>query len=96
MTPPRGCPGLRGTLDGGGPIGTGPPPLGGLPVGGEGGLPVGGEGGLPVGGEGGLPVGGEGGLCGLSIGEVGDLSVGGNGGIILLPFRMLIFILYEI
>ena len=88
MTPPRGGPGLRGTLDGGGPIGTGPPPLGGLPVGGEGGL--------PVGGEGGLPVGGEGGLCGLSIGEVGDLSVGGNGGIILLPFRMLIFILYEI
>lgn len=88
MTPPRGCPGLRGTLDGGGPIGTGPPPLGGLPVGGEGGL--------PVGGEGGLPVGGDGGLCGLSIGEVGDLSVGGNGGIILLPFRMLIFILYEI
>jgi len=80
VTPPRGGPGLRGTLDGGGPIGTGPPPLGGL----------------PVGGEGGLPVGGEGGLCGLSIGEVGDLSVGGNGGIILLPFRMLIFILYEI
>ncbi|HBD00319.1 MAG TPA: hypothetical protein DC053_14705 [Lachnoclostridium sp.] len=80
MTPPRGGPGLRGTLDGGGPIGTGPPPLGGL----------------PVGGEGGLPVGGEGGLCGLSIGEAGDLSVGGNGGIILLPFRMLIFILYEI
>ena len=60
VTPPRGGPGLRGTLDGGGPIGTGPPPLGGLPVGGEGGLPVGGEGGLPVGGEGGLTVGGEG------------------------------------